>query len=240
MQAHTDPTSTKLDSALAAAERRFHGDPERAELIARTRRFKSSWIELAEALSTCQKGQHYTRWGYAVFEEYCRKELHLTTSTVNKLVGSYAFLRKAAPEVLERDGVSQPIPTIQSIDFLRRAEEAAQDGQVTADLLAEVRRAVIDDGLSMGKVSKQFKETLFPTDADQDQQRRRRETLKLAQRLIELLATLHDAVPEGVLQQVEQAITNLLRSLPTDAPEASAASTNAPTGHAAEPAQPAA
>src|SRR3569832_540284 len=101
MQAHTDNSHTKLDTVLAAAERRFHSDPERAELIARTRRFKSSWIELAEALSTCQKGQHYTRRRKANFEEYCRMELHLTTSTGNKLVGSYAFLRKAAPEVLE-------------------------------------------------------------------------------------------------------------------------------------------
>ena len=105
MQAHTDPTHTKLDSALAAAERRFQNDPERAELIARTRRFKSSWIELAEALSACQKNQHYSRWGYAGFEEYYRKELHLKTSTVNKLVGTYAFLRKTAPEVFDRDGV---------------------------------------------------------------------------------------------------------------------------------------
>ena len=225
MQAHTDPTHTKLDMALAAAERRFHADPERADLIARTRRFKSSWIELAEALSACQKNQHFTRWGYAGFEEYYRKELHLKTSTVNKLVGSYAFLRKAAPEVLERDGISQQIPTIQSIDFLRRAEEAAQDGQVTADLLAEVRRAVIDDGMSLGKVTKQFKETLFPSDLEQEKQRRRRETLKLAQRLVELLETLHDAVPEGVLQAVEQAIANLLSSVPSepaDAPKAAA------------------
>lgn len=225
MQAHTDPTHTKLDAALAAAERRFQGEPERADLIARTRRFKSSWIELAEALSACQKSQHYTRWGYAGFEEYYRKELHLKTSTVNKLVGSYAFLRKSAPEVFERDGIAQEMPTIQSIDFLRRAEEAAQDGQVTADLLAEVRRAVIDDGLSLGKVSKQFKETLFPSDLEQEKQRRRRETLKLAQRLIDLLQTLHGAVPEAVLQQVEQAITNLLRSMPAD------------TADTAEPAQ---
>lgn len=220
MQAHTDPTHTKLDMALAAAERRFHADPERAELIARTRRFKSSWIELAESLSACQKNQHFTKWGYAGFEEYYRKELHLKTSTVNKLVGSYAFLRKAAPEVLERDGISQQIPTIQSIDFLRRAEEAAQDGQVTADLLAEVRRAVIDDGMSLGKVSKQFKETLFPSDLEQEKQRRRRETLKLAQRLVELLETLQDAVPEGVLQAVEQAIANLLSSVPNEPADA--------------------
>jgi hypothetical protein len=227
MQAHTDPTHTKLDAALAAAERRFQNEPERAELIARARRFKSSWIELAEALSTCQKSQSFTKWGYAGFEEYYRKELHLKTSTVNKLVGSYAFLRKSAPEVFERDGIAQEMPTIQSIDFLRRAEEAAQDGQVTADLLAEVRRAVIDEGLPLGKVSKQFKETLFPTDLDEEKQRRRRETLKLAQKLIDLLQTLQGAVPDAILQQVEQAVANLLQSMP---PEPAAAE---PAQHAA-------
>jgi len=219
MQAHTDPTSTKLDAALAAAERRHQNEPERADLIARTRRFKASWIELAEALSACQKNQHFTRWGYAGFEEYYTKELHLKTSTVNKLVGSYAFLRKSAPEVLERDGVSQEIPTIQSIDFLRRAEEAAQDGQVTADLLAEVRRAVIDDGMTLGKVSKQFKESLFPSDIEQEKLRRRKETLKLAQRLIEMLEALADTVPEAVLQQVQLAIGNLLSAIPSEPAE---------------------
>ncbi len=227
MQAHSEPSHTKLDAALAAAERRFQNEPERAELIARTRRFKSSWIEPAEVLSACQKSQSFTKWGYAGFEEYYRKELHLKTSTVNKLVGSYAFLRKSAPEVFERDGIAQEMPTIQSIDFLRRAEEAAQDGQVTADLLAEVRRAVIDDGLPLGKVTKQFKETLFPTDLDEEKQRRRRETLKLAQKLIDLLQNLQGAVPDMVLQQVEQAVAALLQSMP---PEPAAAE---PAQHAA-------
>ncbi len=214
MQAHTEVTHTKLDAALAAAERRHASDPERAELIARTRRFKASWIELAEALTAAQKAQRYTAWGYPSFEEYYRKELHLKASTVTKLTGSYAFLRKSAPEVLERDGVSQEIPSIASIDFLRRAEEAAQGGQVTADLLAEVRRAVIDDNQSLGKVSKQFKETLFPSDLEQEKMKRRKEALKLAQRLIDMLEILRDAVPEAVLQAVEQAIANLLSAAP--------------------------
>lgn len=216
MQPHSETSHTKLDSALAAAERRFAGEPERAELIARTRRFKASWIELAESLSSCQKAQRYTKWGFASFEEYYRKELHLKTSTVNKLVGSYAFLRKSAPEVLERDGVTQEYPTIQSIDFLRRTEEAAEEGQVPAELLAEVRRAVIDDNLAFGKVARQFKETLFPTDIDEEKAKRRRETLKLAQKLIEALAVLADSVPETVLARVQEAVNQLLAAAPTE------------------------
>ena len=48
--AHGSPSApsivvhTKVDAALPRlSERRFAGDPERAELIARTRRFKASW-----------------------------------------------------------------------------------------------------------------------------------------------------------------------------------------------------
>jgi hypothetical protein len=216
MQPHSETSHTKLDSTLAAAERRFAGDPERAELIARTRRFKASWIELAESLSSCQKAQRYTKWGFASFEEYYRKELHLKTSTVNKLVGSYAFLRKSAPEVLERDGITQEYPTIQSIDFLRRAEEAAEEGQVPAELLAEVRRAVIDDNLAFGKVARQFKETLFPSDLEEEQAKRRRETLKLAQKLIEALAVLAGSVPESVLAKVQEAVNQLLAAAPAE------------------------
>lgn len=218
MQPQSETTHTKLDSALAAAERRHAGDPERADLIARTRRFKASWIDLAEALSQCQKAQRYTKWGFTSFEEYYRKELHLKTSTVNKLVGSYAFLRKSAPEVLERDGISQEYPSIQSIEFLRRAEEAAEEGQVPSELLAEVRRAVIDDNLAFGKVAKQFKETLFPSDLDAEKAKRRKETLRLAQKLIEALSVLADSVPESLLEQVQQAVAKLLAAVPEEKP----------------------
>jgi hypothetical protein len=214
---------TKVDAVLAHAERRFAGDPERAELITRTRRFKASWIELAESLSNCQRSQRYTAWGFASFEDYYTKELHLKTSTVNKLVGTYAFLRKSAPEVFERDGVAHAFPSIQNIEFLQRAERAAQEGQVPTDLLAEVRRAIIDENLPAGKVSRQFKESLFPSDLELERQKRRREALKLAQRLVEALLLLEDTVPPEVLRQVQAAIEQLLRSVPEEPAAAAAA-----------------
>ncbi len=218
---------TKLDGVLAAAERRFASDPERADLIARTRRFKASWIELAEVLTACQRSQRYTAWGFPSFEEYYRKELHLKTSTVNKLVGTYAFLRKSAPEVLERDGIVHEFPSIQSLEFLRRAEQAAQEGQVPTDLLADVRRAILDDNLPAGKVNRQFKETLFPSDIELERQKRRRETVRLAQRLIEALSVLEDSVPPEVLSQAQAAIDRLLRAVPED-------TSKAQPGHEAE------
>ena len=215
-----DPTSTKVDAALAAAERRHSKDPERAELIARARRFKASWIELAEALASCQKSQRYTEWGYVSFEEYYRKELHLKTATVNKLVGSYAFLRRSAPEVLERDGLNEPIPSVESIDFLRRAEEVIESGQAPSDLLSEVRRAVFDDSLSLGKLNRQFKESLFPSDADLEQRKRRKELVRLVAKLVEMLEIVRDSVPDAVISEAEHALRALSEVLPKEEEEA--------------------
>lgn len=215
-----DPTSTKVDAALAAAERRHAKDPERAELIARARRFKASWIELAEALASCQKSQRYTEWGYVSFEEYYRKELHLKTATVNKLVGSYAFLRRSAPEVLERDGLNEPIPSVESIDFLRRAEEVIESGQAPSDLLSEVRRAVFDDSLSLGKLNRQFKESLFPSDADLEQRKRRKELVRLVAKLVEMLESVRDSVPDSVISEAEHALRALSDVLPKEEEEA--------------------
>ena len=46
---------TKVDAALAASEQAHEDDPERAELLRRARRFKASWIDLAESLTVAGK-----------------------------------------------------------------------------------------------------------------------------------------------------------------------------------------
>lgn len=209
-----DAPRTQVDAALAAAQRRFASDPARADLIARARRFKSSWIELAEALVECRQRAHYRKWSYFSFEDYCKKELHLKPATVDKLVGSYSFLRRSAPQVLERDGVEDAIPSFQSLDFLRRAEEAEQSGHASREMVEEVRRAVVDDNMPLPKVSRLFKESLFPTDEGAEARKRQREIGRLARKLDELLGAIGEGLPQVVRAQVEQALAALLRALP--------------------------
>lgn len=214
-----DATRTQVDAALAAAQRRFANDPTRAEIIARTRRFKSSWIELAEALVDCRQSERYKKWSYNSFEDYYRKELHLKPGTVDKLVGSYAFLRRSAPQVLDRDGVEQEIPSFQTIDFLRKAEEAAQSGHASKETVEEVRKAVVDDNMPLPKVTRLFKESLFPTDQGVEVRKRQKEVGKLARKLSELLGAIGEGLPPVVRSQVEQALAALLRALPDDSAE---------------------
>ncbi len=55
MHSPETPPRTKTEAALEHAEQAHADDPERAELLRRARRFKTSWIELAEALTACRK-----------------------------------------------------------------------------------------------------------------------------------------------------------------------------------------
>src|SRR5207244_287869 len=106
---------TKVDEALARAQAQHANDPKRVELIAKVRRFKASWFELGEGLAELKKSAAYKQWGFPSFEDYCKRELHLRQETVDKLTGSFSFLRSRAPEVLRRDGRDAPIPSYQSV-----------------------------------------------------------------------------------------------------------------------------
>ena len=88
---------TNVDRALAALEEQHADDPERVEVLRRTRRFKSSWLQLGEALSEVRRGKTWERWGYESLEAYAKAELKMRMDTVEKLTGSFMFLNKRAP-----------------------------------------------------------------------------------------------------------------------------------------------
>lgn len=203
---------TKVDDALARAEVEHAHDPERAEAIARVRRFKAGWYELAETLSELRRNEQYKRWGYPDFDDYCKRELHLRKETVDKLTGSFTFLRKKAPDALRRDGRDAPIPSYQAVDFWRRAEEEAGAPEET---VREIRRAVIDEGASLPKISRMYRQVVFPVD-EEDRAGKRRATLKTTiDKLIELLAVAREegSVPAPLCAEVEEPLARLAQHL---------------------------
>jgi hypothetical protein len=203
---------TQTDDKLAAAEEAFSSDPDRADMIARVRRFKASWFELGSALTEMRRTERYSQWGFANFEDYCRRELHLKRETADKLTGSYAFLRRAAPEVLQRSGHEAPIPSYQSVDFLRRAEE---ESEAPKETIAEIRSKVLDEGLELPKLSRIYRQVVFPIDADAEVDKQRRSLKQAVQKLIELLPHARDEkwVPARLVSDLEAPLAQLSAAL---------------------------
>jgi hypothetical protein len=203
-------SKTKIDATMAAAEEaQAERDPERAEMIKTARLFKSSWLELAEALTKIRRAATWKRWGFESFEQYTKLELHLRPETVDKLTGSFSFLQKRAPEVLARDGLGSPIPSYQAVDFLRRAEESED---ATPDVVQQLTRKVLADGAPLSAVSREYKDVVFPI-SENDRAARDLATLKAAAARLRDLLPETKAVSKKVANETAAAVERLLEAL---------------------------
>jgi hypothetical protein len=200
---------TKTDAALADAERAHNDDPERAEVLARARRFKASWIELGEALSGIKRSGRWKEWGYESFESYATGELRIRQATVEKLTGSYSFLKRRAPTVLERDALHDPIPSYHAVDFLRRAEASEDAPRGAVD---EIRRRVLDEAAPVATIAKAYGDVVFPIDEKKRKARDAAGVKNVAKRLRELLTGTR-VVPRKLAGEVDDVLGRLLDAI---------------------------
>lgn len=211
-----------VERELADREARLSHDPERAGVVGAARRWKASWFELGQALHAVRRGEQWRRWGYPSFDEYCAKELRLRRDTADKLTGSFSFLHARAPEIITRalsrdergrfaadeDADNRALPSYQAVDFWRRAEDAS----APRDTVDEIRRQVVDEGASLPRLNRQFREVLFPLDEATRGQKRRSELKSAAARLAELLAHGRDEglVPPQLSAELEEPLSRLV------------------------------
>jgi hypothetical protein len=201
---------TKTDRRMEDQLLAISDDPVRADTLQKARSFKRTWLELADALAGVQKQALWQRWGFTDFDAYCRKELHLRSSTVAKLLGSFRFLESAAPKVIERARHEGPIPSLAAVQFVERATER---GAADEETLATIRRVAFDEGAEMPLLNKQFKEVAFPQEAVEKSERLRGQIAGAARRLSALIAEEGAPVPRGLAVKIEEVIGDLLDQL---------------------------
>lgn len=98
----------------------------RYRILESAKHFKTSWVELAQALYSVWKDKVYKEWGYAQFDTFTSREIGIKKQTAMKLLRSYYFLEKEEPAYL-RKGYAEStetaaIPTYETIDVLRQAK----------------------------------------------------------------------------------------------------------------------
>lgn len=203
---------TKTDRAMEDKMLAFAGDAERVDVLSKARAFKRTWIELAEALTTVYDRNSFERWGYEDFNTYCRKELHLKTGTVQKLLGSFRFLQTKAPRVIERARAEpqRPVPSLKAVEFVSKA---AERGAADGNAMREIQRAAFDEGLEAPMLSRRFKEIAFPIDESERRNKLKSQLTSTARRLANLIAEPELPVPSDVAVAVEEALGQLMNAL---------------------------
>jgi hypothetical protein len=199
---------TKAEEKLDDAIRAHAADAERVLVLERAKRFKRTWIELAEALVRVREAETFLRWGYGSFDEYVTRELKLKRGTVDKLCASFGFLRANAPRLVrdEPDDVVGAVPSWQAVDFVARAEER---GAAPAEVLDEMKRAVFDEGAPAPALSRKYREVAFPLADAEKRDRLLGQLVATARRLADLVAEPEAALPNGLGERVEAVVGEL-------------------------------
>lgn len=204
---------TKTDRQMEDQLLAVSNDPVRADTLSKARAFKRTWLELAQSLDRVNNGRLWEGWGFTDFDAYCRKELHLKSSTVLKLLGSYRFLETSAPRVIERartDHFEAPIPSLPTVEFVQRATER---GNADEETLRTIHRVAFEEGVEAPALAKKFGDVVFPL-SDSDRKNKQRSAIAAAaRRLSTLIAENGAPVPKKVAIAVEEAIGELLNAI---------------------------
>ncbi len=136
----------KLKSSLTA-------DRIRDQLLGFSKDFKTSWVNLGQALYPVFKDKLYHAWGFEKFEDYTQKELGVKRETALRLLKTYFFIEQEEPEYLkkefsqERDPVQ--VPGSEAINVLRLAR---QKKELNKQDYAELKSSIFQKGKNDSEV----------------------------------------------------------------------------------------
>jgi hypothetical protein len=186
----------------------------RLHAVERARNFKRSWLEMARALVEIRKRRAFEGWGYGDFFVYCQEELRLKRATVEKLTLSYSTLAEHAPRVLDYDGVAQPIPTFDSVDYLAKALRGVDDDESEPphpDVIDELKQAVFEEGAPVTALRKRFDPIIHPKSEATLHYEAAQRTRSAVRRLSGMLADVE--LDTSLVAEVREALERLEEAL---------------------------
>ena len=119
----------------------------RSQIRKHSKSFKTSWVNLGQALYSVWKDKLFYAWGYDKFEYYVEQEVGLPKQLSLKLLKSYFFLEQEEPDYLKREfneaRDASKVPGYEAVNVLRLAK---QRKDLLKDDYLKLKRAVFDKG----------------------------------------------------------------------------------------------
>lgn len=192
-------------------------DSLRVQVLRSARAFKRSWVEMAESLVLVRNREAYLKWGYEDFYNYCALELQIKRGTADKLTGSYIALKRHAPSVLKRDGLSDTIPTCDAVDYFARAlrseppPERAPAKDERDDAMRDLKHAVFEEGAPVSILRQRFNPIFHPKPEHQEALESIRRTTAATRRLEKLISEV-----DGLSKRRVKEVSDVLDDLKSD------------------------
>jgi hypothetical protein len=107
----------------------------RGQVVATARRFKDTWLEMAQLLKRVRQESLFAEWGHKDFDTYCRKELRIRKQTADKLAQTYSFLERHEKAMINAPEKAR-VPAFEVVEVLAKAEGS---GRMTEKDYASIR-----------------------------------------------------------------------------------------------------
>jgi len=163
----------------------------RYQVLQNVKSFKTSWIDLGQALYAVWKDKMYKEWGFLTFEAYTAKEIGIQKQTAVKLLKSYYFLEKEEPKYLEKnyknsDNVTS-LPSYESVNVLRLAKSDKRLGERDYEGL---KKEVFEKGKEPKEIKKDLTALIREREDVSPEEARKRKTQASFRRFISTLKGL--------------------------------------------------
>jgi hypothetical protein len=119
----------------------------REQIREHSKSFKTSWVNLGQALYSVWRDKLFYAWGYDKFEYYTEQEVGLQKQLSLKLLKTYFFVEQEEPEYLKKEfseaREAVRVPGYEAVNVLRLAK---QSKGLTRDDYVKLKKDIFDKG----------------------------------------------------------------------------------------------
>ena len=166
-------------------------DSIRYKILKSAKDFKTSWLNLGQALYSVWADKSYRQWGYLTFDAYTSKEIGIKKQTAMKLLKSYFFLEKEEPIYLQKSFAesSDPsrLPTYESVNLLRLAKNKKT---LDKDDYAGLKESILEMGKDAREVKRDLTTLMRQREELEPEEARKKRKTAMIKRLLSALKTL--------------------------------------------------
>lgn len=216
---------TRLNTkSLERIEERIGGleeDSIRRRILESAKSFKTSWIDLGQALYTVWKDKLYKEWGYMTFEAYTAKEIGIRKQTALKLLKSYYFLEKEDPSYLQKDYTQSAqagqLPNYEAVNVLRLAKDKSE---LDKGDYFRLKKDVLEKGKDVREVKKDLVSLMRQREELEPEEARNKKRTAAIKRLLTVLKTLRTGIetsklfPASTIKEISSLIHKIESELP--------------------------
>ncbi len=205
--------------SLEAIEEKMSGvDTQsiRYQILQSAKSFKTSWIDLGQALYSVWKDKLYKDWGFLTFDAYTSKEIGVRKNTALKLLKTYYFLEKEEPHLLNKEYVetkdASEVPSYESVDVLRLAKKKQM---LDENDYKRFKNDILQKGRDAREVKKDLSALIKQREELEPEEVRRRKREATIKRLLSVLKSLKreleitKVLPSDILRQTNALINRM-------------------------------